>query len=125
MIPEWLLRNETYTPRLDRDAFIDKSIRTFMSLLSRIRSRTRGGQGKSALDARVKLVSLLLLILFTSLSHRLIFVSLCGTIVLVILGLSRVEIILDTLKIALTAAGFTFVIFAPSMFWGNWSEPSW
>jgi len=119
MTPEWLLKNEAYTPRLDRDAFIDKSIRTFLSLLSRIRSRTGGAQRKAFIDARVKLVSLLLLILLTSLSHRLLFVGLCGTIVLVTLSLSRGEVILDILKTAFAVAGFTFVIFLPSIFWGN------
>ena len=119
MTPEWLLRNEAYAPRSDRDAFIDKSIRTFLSLLSRIRSRTGGAQGKALINGRVKLVSLLLLILLTSLSHRLMFVSLCGTIVLVTLSLSRGEVILDILKIAFAVAGFTFVIFLPSIFWGN------
>jgi cobalt/nickel transport system permease protein len=119
MVPEWLLRNEGYTPRSDRDAFIDKSIRTFLSLLSRIRSRTGVAQRKALIDARVKLVSLFLLILFTSLSHRLLFLGLCGTVILVILSLSRGEVILDILKIALAVAGFTFVIFLPSIFWGN------
>jgi cobalt/nickel transport system permease protein len=108
-----------YAPCSDRDAFIDKSIRSFLSLLSRIRSQTVDTQGKAFIDARVKLVSLFLLILFTSLSHRLLFVALCGTAILVILSLSRGEVILDILKIALAVAGFTFVIFLPSIFWGN------
>jgi cobalt/nickel transport system permease protein len=119
MTPEWLFRNEMYVPRIDRDAFIDKSTRAFLSLLARIRSRTASAQGKSFIDARVKLVSLLLLILLTSLSHRIPFVGLCGTIVLVTLSLSRGEVILDILKIALAVAGFTFIIFLPSIFWGN------
>ena len=119
MTPEWLLRNEPYTPRTDRDAFIDKSIRASLSLLSRIRSRTGGGQGEGSIDARVKLVSLFLVILLTSLSRGVLFVGLCATVVLVPLSLSRGEVILDTLKTALAVAGFTFVIFLPSIFWGN------
>ena len=108
-----------YAPRSDRDAFIDQSIRTFLSLLSRIRSRAGGAQRKALIDARVKLVSLLLLILFTSLSHRLLFVGICGTFVLVTLSLSRREVIPDVLNAGFVAAGFTFVILLPSIFWGN------
>jgi cobalt/nickel transport system permease protein len=38
MIPEWLLKNEEYTPIKDKDTFINKSILSLFSLIARIRS---------------------------------------------------------------------------------------
>ncbi|HUI71635.1 MAG TPA: energy-coupling factor transporter transmembrane component T [Spirochaetia bacterium] len=119
MTPDWLLRNEAYTPPSDSDAFLDRSVRSFLGVLSLIRSRTGYTRERRGLDARVKLVSTFVLILFTSLAQRPLFVGLCGTVLLVSLSLCAAEVIVEVLKACFAAGAFTAVILLPSAFWGN------
>ena len=39
-MPEWLLTDENYIPRMDKDTFINKSILSLLGLLSRIRAQS-------------------------------------------------------------------------------------
>ena len=119
MTPDWLLKNEAYVPRSDKDAFVDQSIVSFLRVLSLVRSRTALVRGRRGIDARVKLVSTFVLILFTSLSLKPLFVGLCGTVLLVCLSFRTGPVILGVLKAAAGAGGFTLVIMLPSAFWGN------
>jgi cobalt/nickel transport system permease protein len=117
--PDWLLRDEAYAPRPDRDAFIDKSIHALMRLLGLLRRRTddRGKQGR--IDPRVGLTSTLLLILLVSLSRSTLFLSCVGTLLLVVVSLHRGEIIRDVAQSSIAAGLFTLAIMLPSAFWGN------
>ncbi|HEY9594802.1 MAG TPA: energy-coupling factor transporter transmembrane component T [Spirochaetia bacterium] len=115
--PVWLLRAEAYAPARGGDAFIGRSIRSFLGALARIRARTAGGG--AGIDARVGLVSTLLLIVLVSVSHRTAFIGLCGTALLVVLALQRAEAILDVVKAALAAGLFAAAILLPSALWGN------
>lgn len=117
--PRWLLTEQSYTPRPDRDAFIDKSVRSMLHVLSRIVPRGEPREKRSAIDARVKLVSLLVAVLLVSLSREMPFVMLCAALLLALLAFLRAHIILDVLKVSVVAAGLTGLILLPSALWGN------
>ncbi len=117
--PPWLLTQQAYAPRVDRDAFIDRSIRSLLHVMSRISSRSGTPGKRSAVDARVKLVSLLMLVLLVSLSRAGFFVLLAAVVILILLAFQSAEVILDVLKVSAPAAGFAFVILLPSALWGN------
>jgi cobalt/nickel transport system permease protein len=134
--PAWLLRDEAYAPRPDREAFIDGSIRSLLGLLAALRRRdgrgapTRSGAwvlgqgaparaGLAGIDARVGLVSTLLFVLFVSLSRGNLFLACAATALLVILSLQRAEVLRDVLKTALAAGGFTLAVLLPSALTGN------
>jgi cobalt/nickel transport system permease protein len=123
MIPEWLARNEQYTPRSDRDAFVDKSIVSILGLFSRFRSPGPRGREKLNINAGVKLASALLLILLLSLSHSPLFVVFAGALMLALLSLHRGELILRVLRVGLPVAAFTFVMLLPFVVRGNFSGP--
>jgi cobalt/nickel transport system permease protein len=117
--PRWLLEEQAYIPRPDRDAFIDKSIRALLRLLSRIHSRDAREAKRAAVDARMKLLSLLVLIVLVSLSRATLFVPLVASLLLALLASRHAEVIRDVLKVSLAATGFTVLILLPSAFWGN------
>jgi cobalt/nickel transport system permease protein len=117
--PDWLLRDEVYAPRPDRDAFIDKSIHALLGLLAVLRRRARDGERGSRIDPRVGLAITLLLVLLVSLSRSMLFLSCVGTFILVVLSLHRGEVIWDVVKSSIAAGLFTLAIMLPSAFWGN------
>ena len=122
VIPAWLLETERYVPRPDRDAFLDRTLQSFLRLLSRMRASTVRAGGGIALHPAVRLSSTLLLVLLLSLSHSLAFVTCAGAILLGILSLHRGEVILRVLKTSLPITGLTLVILLPSALWGNFSS---
>jgi len=117
--PQWLRGEQRYLPRLDRDAFIDKSIESLVRVISRITFQGRRVEKQSPIGTRVKLASLLLFVLLVSLSRATAFVMLSATLVLVLLAFRRGEVILGVLKVSLVATGFTSMILLPSALWGN------
>ena len=119
MTPEWLLRNEEYSPPIDRDAFIDKSIRSFLRLLSRIRMQGGRADGKVRINPGVRLGSTLLLVLLLSLSHSFFFVASAGALLLALVSLYPGELILRVLKTSLPVTAFTFFVLLPSAIGGN------
>lgn len=121
MLPQWLLRDEQYFPERDRDIFIDRSIRTLLTLLSRLRQREGGSEEKVRVNPGVRLGSTLLLILLLSLSRDFLFVAYAGALLLAILSVYRAELILRVLKTSLPIATFTLFVMLPSALWGNTS----
>ncbi|OHD73177.1 MAG: hypothetical protein A2177_00395 [Spirochaetes bacterium RBG_13_68_11] len=117
--PRWLLAEQAYIPHPDRDAFIDKSIRAMLRLLSRISGRNAREEKRATVDARVKLLSLLVLIVLVSLSRGTQFVPLAASLLLALLASRHGEVIRDVLKVSLAATGFTILVLLPSAFWGN------
>jgi cobalt/nickel transport system permease protein len=115
--PSWLLTREDYAPRLDRDAFVDRSIRAFLCLLGRLRSH--GSPTKDSIAPVLKLASTFLLVLLSALSRSLFFVSIIGTYLLVLLCFQRGERIASVFKTGLAAGAFAFAVLLPSAFMGN------
>ncbi|MGA2545441.1 MAG: energy-coupling factor transporter transmembrane component T [Rectinemataceae bacterium] len=118
-VPSWLLENEAYSPRSDRDAFIDRSILSFLGLLSR--ARTRGGkeEGRGTIDAFFKLIAVLLLLLLVSLTRSRTFLAVVGTFLLILLAAQRGERVATVLKTSLAVVLFTALILLPSALGGG------
>ena len=68
----------------------------------------------------MRLAASFLLILLVSLSRNVWFLALAGTIELVLVSLLSPRGIARVLRTSLVAALFSFLIFLPSAFWGNW-----
>jgi cobalt/nickel transport system permease protein len=118
-VPPWLLVDEEYSPRSDKDAFIDRSILSFLGILSR--ARTRGGkeEGRAPIDAFFKLIAAFLLILLVSLTRSVIFLAIAGTALLVALACQRGERVASILKTSLAVVLFTALILLPSALGGG------
>jgi cobalt/nickel transport system permease protein len=117
--PDWLLRGEAYTPRPDRDAFIDKSIHALLRVLGMLRRRTDDGGQRSRIDPRVGLSLLFLLVVLVSLSRSTLFLACAGTLLLAAVSLHRGEVIRDVAKASIAAGLFALAVMLPSAFWGN------
>ncbi|HWQ10827.1 MAG TPA: energy-coupling factor transporter transmembrane component T [Holophaga sp.] len=117
-VPEWLLQDARYEPRADRDAFLDRSILAFLAVLAR--SRARAGRGEQArLDALVKVLCALVVVLLVSLARSTAFLALAGTGLLVVLALQSGRVIAAVLRTCLGGAAFTALVLLPSAFWGT------
>ncbi len=123
MLPGWLLSSEGYLPRPDRDAFIDRSIGSVLRLLARFRGPGSGSREMAAINPGVRLGSTLLLIVLVSVSHKLLFLSYSGALLLVALSFCSAELILKVLKTSLPIGAFTLVVMLPSALWGNTVTP--
>lgn len=119
-MPEWLLAESNYIPRTDKDTFINKSILSLLSLISRIRSQ--GGYKKELFDVSpaLKVALTFALILFLSLSHNFVFTIIVNVYLLLLLSMLQGEEIIKILKSGFIIAVFTFVILLPAAFRGNY-----
>ena len=55
-MPEWLLKSENYAPVSDKDTFINKSILSFLKLISKIRAQSSYEKDKLFVSPVFKLV---------------------------------------------------------------------
>jgi cobalt/nickel transport system permease protein len=117
--PAWLLADEDYSPRSDRDAFIDRSILTFLALVSKARRRVARDGGRRPIEAFFKLIALLLLLLLVSLTRSTAFLAIVGTALLAALAAQRGERIASVLKTSLAVAAFTALILLPAALGGR------
>lgn len=118
-MPEWLLKDENYTPQNDKDTFVNKSILSFLSILSRIKTQDSNETGKYGVSAIFKVVFTFMLILLLSLSRSFIFVIIINVYLLVILSFMKEADIVKILKVSLVMTLFTFILLLPAAFWGN------
>ena len=86
-MPEWLTKTERYVPLTDKDTFIDRSILSFLKLLSKIRSQ--GGLERDLLwvSPFFKLLFTLLFIVLLSVSRSFSYVYVTLAYILVVLCL--------------------------------------
>ncbi len=119
MLPHWMVSAEGYLPGSDRDSFINRSIGSFLHLLSRFGRAEAGLGGKPSVNPGVRLGSTLLLIVLISLSHDFLFLSYAGALLLVVLSFCPAETILRIVKGSLPIAAFTFIVMLPAALWGS------
>ncbi|MEI6875193.1 MAG: energy-coupling factor transporter transmembrane component T [Spirochaetota bacterium] len=117
--PSWLLARETYLPRSDRDSFIDRSILTFLGLLSRARRKSGKEVGRTTIDAFFKVGAALLLILLVSLSRSSAFIAIVLTFLLTLLALQDGERLRAIIATGASVAFFTLLILLPSALAGR------
>ena len=119
VMPDWLLKDEKYSPQSDRDAFINKSIVGILSILSRIRTQDSNGTAKYSVNAALKVAFTFLLLIMVSISQSTAFVTVIIVYLLVAVSLMEASQIVKILKVSLIMAFFTFVILLPSALLGN------
>jgi len=118
-MPEWLSEDEMYSPQADKDTFINKSILSVLSILSRIRAQGSAKSAKYSVNATLKVAFTFLLIVMVSFSRNFSFVIVVNVYLLTVLCLMDADIIVKILKLSFVMSFFTFIILLPSVFWGT------
>lgn len=118
-MPQWLLKEENYSPQPDRDTFINKSILSIFSILSRIKTQGARAVGKYSVNAAFKVAFTFLLLIMLSVSQSPSFVIVVIVYLLAALSLMEAKTIVKILKVSLVMTLFTFVILLPAAFGGN------
>ena len=118
-MPGWLLKGENYSPQKDKDTFINKSILSVLSILSRIRAQGSSKSAKYSVNATVKVAFTFMLILLISFSRNFTFVIIINVYLISTLCLMDADVIVKILKISLVTTFFTFIVLLPSAIWGN------
>jgi len=118
-MPQWLLKEENYSPRSDRDTFINRSILSIFSILSRIKTQGAGTEGKHSVNAVFKVAFTFMLLILLSISQSTSFVIVVMVYLLAVLSLMEANTIVKILKVSLIMTLFTFVILLPAVLRGN------
>lgn len=117
-MPEWLLKKDNYVPPKDKDTFINKSIISILGVLTRFMRQTEYRTSKFELNTLLKLISTFVLIVFVSLTKSFTFVLIINVFMLVLINFFNINEIKYILKVSLSVAIFSFIIFLPSVFLG-------
>lgn len=114
MLPDWMTNTDSYVPPAKSGTFLIKTINTIGQLLARI--KVQSGHEKSRhLPAIVKLLVLLLLITFVSVTTNRIYVMGVIAVTLAYLCTWPANDILNIIKPSLGASLLALVIFIPAM----------
>ncbi len=119
MIPDWLTEQENYIPKTDQDAFTNRSILSFLELLSKMKRSTFEKEHIIRVNPVVKVGGTFLLLLLVSMSHSFLFV--CGILVYLLTSLSFLKgnDILKIISLTGIVTLVTFVILIPAAYMGN------
>lgn len=117
-MPEWLLKKDNYVPPKDKDAFIDKSIISILGVLTRFIRQAEYKTEKFQINALIKLISTLILVIFVSLTKSFTFVLITNVFMLVLINFFNINLIKCILRVSLSVVIFSFVIFLPAVFLG-------
>ena len=117
-LPAWMAKPQAYSPASDHDAFIDRSIRSFLRVLSVLRRRPALTQGWRP-QPRLALCLVLIVVTMVSLSRNLGFLAIAGACVMLLLCLLPARTIAAVLGNALVAGLFGLLVLLPSLWWGN------
>lgn len=118
-MPQWMLKEENYSPRSDRDTFINKSILSIFSILSRIKTQGAGTEGKHSVNAVFKVAFTFMLLILLSISQNTSFIIVVMVYLLAVLSLMEAKAIVKILKVSIIMTLFTFVILLPAILMGN------
>ena len=113
-IPEWMTKQNDYSPRKDRNGFLTKTILSLATLFNVFAMK----KDESVTTARTvcRTILVLGLVILSALSRNILF---CGTItvaLLLTLCFSRIEVIKAVLKTSLASSFLTVLIMLPSLF---------
>lgn len=117
-MPEWLLKKDDYSPEKGNNAFINKSIISLLTILNKFRVQADNKQSKFKLNAAIKLISTLILIIFTSLSKNTYYIFIVDVVLLIIINFLSIKDIKHILKVNLVVLLFTFIVLLPAIFIG-------
>lgn len=116
-VPEWMLQEEKYSPKMDHDGFIIRSLMKIMSLLSEFRSNAALKQ--SYFSTRAKLIATLLVIILECTATNMFFVYIIFAGVMVVLSTLKGQSIRKIIGSAMPAAVFSALIVLPAFLMGN------
>lgn len=118
-MPEWLIRDEDYSPLSDKDTFTSKSILSLLRVLSRIKAQDSRKTTKHNVNTVFRIASVILLLAMLSISKNPAFVMIIIVYLLAVLSLMEAKDIVGILKVSLAMSFFTFVVLLPAALWGN------
>lgn len=118
-MPDWLINSDNYIPSKDKNGFINKTILSILTVISRLKLQTESKTGKIKLNPSIKILATILLIVFVSLSRKIAFVILIDAILLFIVSLFSADEIKYILKVGFAVSCITFLILIPSVLMGN------
>lgn len=118
-MPEWLLKSENYAPISDKDTFINKSILSFLKLISKVRAQSDYEKDKLFVSPFFKLVFTLLYIVLLSISQSFTYLYIMITYIMLVLCAMPGKDIIKVLRGSLIATVFTIIILLPTVFFGN------
>lgn len=121
-MPEWLLKEDSYDVKKDKDAFMNKSILSILGIITRFRVQTQNRKDRLSINALIKLISALIIIILVSLARSFAFVLTSGVALLLLINLLTIEEIKYILKVSLLVSLFTFIILLPSILMGYGSN---
>ncbi len=119
-IPEWLSGNDDYIPQSDKDTFLDKSILSLLSILSKIKIYSGHRDKKFKVNAILKVLFTLILVILISLTRSFIFIVIANVYLLFLLSLMKGDEIIRILKICFVVSVFTMIVLLPAVYFGNY-----
>lgn len=118
-MPEWLLKEENYNPQADKDTFINKSILSLLSLVSRIKNQSGHKTDKFFVNSSLKVFFTFMLIVLLSISRSFAFIVVIVVYLLVLLSMMEGDEIFKILRVSFIMSCFTFIILLPAALSGN------
>lgn len=118
-MPEWLMQEEAYAPKPDKDSFIDKTVMSILRILSKIRAQSGYRTEGFGVSAVLKVICTLILIVLLSLSGSLMFVAVVHVYLLLAVSMMQPDRMVKVLKLSLLGALFSFAILLPAAIGGN------
>ena len=109
-MPQWLTQPENYEPPTDKDRFIDKSIVSFIGLISKIKQQSGRESDLLWVSPVFKLLFTILYIVLVSSSRHFTLVYVMLAYIVLVLAIMPAGDIRKSLKGALIAAAFTYII---------------
>ncbi|PAB59081.1 energy-coupling factor transporter transmembrane component T [Anaeromicrobium sediminis] len=119
MNEKWLLEKDDYVPKKERDTYIDKSILSFLKILSRIRSVKNRDKVFYRIDPVLKVIFTILNILFISLSRNFTYLFILDIYVIISILLMDSEDRKKIMSISFIFPIVTLIMLIPSMMKGN------
>jgi cobalt/nickel transport system permease protein len=118
-MPDWLTNKELYIPQADKDTFVNKSILSLLTVVSKIKTQDSSYNDKYQVNAALKVAFTFIMLILLSVSRSFHFVIIIEVYLLVILSIMKANDIVKILKVSLVMTVFTFVIMLPAFIRGN------
>lgn len=118
-IPGWMTQQENYTPSKDSEGFINRSLLSVMSVMSKFRMDAAASGRKAFFAAPTKLCMVLLVIILASCSRNMMFTYCMIAVLLVRMCLLKGNQLMKVFSAALTAAAFSALVLLPAVFMGS------
>lgn len=117
-LPNWLTQEQNYSPKKDKDSFINKSINALVKALSRLKNENGLTKAKEY-NIPLRLFGIFAIIIMTSLSKNFSFVILMITLMLIKIAFMNSKNIRIWFNTILPVIIFSALILTPAIFLGS------